>query len=334
LQRLKERTFASFAVASASARPPATSGLGAIAGRAQPALASGRGGARPSPFRAAPEIEAKVVEVRALSNDAWGGRKIKRALEDRGEAGIPAASTITAILRRHDRLTEAGSAEHPGPWTRFERASPNELWQMDFKGHFATHAGRCHPLTALDDHSRYNLILAACGDERGATVRRRLEEAFRRYGLPLAMLMDGGSPWSDPGGDPHTRFSVWLMRLGVRVAHGRPYHPPDPGQGGTLPPHLQGGGDERAQLWRPRRLPRRLRRLAGALHSRAAARSAWPDALRPTDQDGVFAVHYCAHRVGVIDLRGADEGACGLVDNAAHCPQGPQAQPQQQSASA
>ena len=76
------------------------------------------------------------------------------------------------------------------------------------QGHFATHAGRCHPLTALDDHSRYNLILAACGDEQGATVRGRLEEAFRRYGLPLAMLMDGGSPWSDPGGDPLTRFSV------------------------------------------------------------------------------------------------------------------------------
>jgi transposase InsO family protein len=157
--------------------------------------------------------------------NAWGERKIKRTLEDRGETGIPAASTITEIMRRHDRLTEAGSAEHPGPWTRFERASPNELWQMDFKGHFATHAGRCHPLTALDDHSRYNLILAACGDEQGATVRGRLEEAFRRYGLPLAMLMDGGSRWSDPGGDPLTRFSVWLMRLGVRVAHGRPYHP-------------------------------------------------------------------------------------------------------------
>ena len=37
--------------------------------------------------------------------------------------------------------------------------SPNDLWQMDFKGHFATRAGRCHPLTVLDDHSRFNLAL-------------------------------------------------------------------------------------------------------------------------------------------------------------------------------
>jgi transposase InsO family protein len=85
--------------------------------------------------------QAKVLAVRARSNNVWGGRKIKRALEDGGEVDILAASTITQILRRHDRLTEAGSTEHPGPWLRFERESPNELWQMDFKGHFAMHGG-------------------------------------------------------------------------------------------------------------------------------------------------------------------------------------------------
>jgi transposase-like protein len=88
---------------------------------------------RSSPGRTSAAIEAKVLEVRELTNNARGGRKIKRTLEDRGEAEVPAASTITAILRRRERLTEADAAQHPGPWKRFERASPNELWQMDFK---------------------------------------------------------------------------------------------------------------------------------------------------------------------------------------------------------
>jgi transposase InsO family protein len=92
---------------------------------------------------------------------------------------------------------------------------------MDFKGHFTTHAGRCHRLTTLDDCSRFNLVLAAFGDEEGQTVRRHLEEAFRRYGLPLATLMDHGPPWSDTGGEPLTAFVAWLMRLGVKVLHGR-----------------------------------------------------------------------------------------------------------------
>jgi hypothetical protein len=101
---------------------------------------------------------------------------------------------------------------------------------MDFKGHFDIGRGRCHPLTVLDDHSRYALGIEACGDELGATARERLTAVFRRYGLPDAMLMDNGPPWSDPGGGSHTAFTVWLMRLGVRVAHGRPYHPQTQGK--------------------------------------------------------------------------------------------------------
>ena len=55
-----------------------------------------------------------------------------------------------------------------------------------------------------------------------------------------------------------------------------------------------------------------------------------PIALRPSGEDGVFAVHYCAHRIATLDLRQADGEACGLVDNAARRPQGPQDEPQQQ----
>ena len=77
----------------------------------------------------------------------------------------------------------------------------------------------------------YALGLEACGDERDATARERLVAVFRRYGLPDAMLMDNGPPWGDAeGGEPYTAFAVWLMRLGVRVAHGRPYHPQTQGK--------------------------------------------------------------------------------------------------------
>jgi transposase InsO family protein len=174
-------------------------------------------------------VEAEVLRIRAQSNDAWGGRKIAKVMERTAQAVVPAASTITQILRRHGKLEER-AREHPGPYQRFEREQPNELWQMDFKGDFATGRGRCHPLTVLDDHSRYALGLQACGNERDATVRERLVGVFRRYGLPDAMLMDNGSPWGDSGGQPFTSFSVWLMRLGVRVTHGRPYHPQTQGK--------------------------------------------------------------------------------------------------------
>jgi len=184
-----------------------------------------------SPWRTAPETEAKVLALRELSNNVWGGRTIKRTLENQGDTGVPAASTITEILRRYDRLTEVGAAEHRGAWQRFERPHPNDLWQADYKGHVPIDGGgRCHPLTVLDDHSRYNIVLAACPDERGETVRGHLRTAFGCYGLPFAILTDNGPPWGDPGGDPYTGFSVWLMRLGIKVLHGRPYHPQTQGK--------------------------------------------------------------------------------------------------------
>lgn len=182
-----------------------------------------------SPARTAPAVERAVLELRER-HPTWGGRKLRRRLLDLGGAGVPAASTITAILRRHGRL--GGRAGEPRDWVRFEREAPNELWQMDFKGHFALAGpGRCHPLTVLDDHSRYALAVAACGDERDATVRGHLVALFRRYGLPDRILCDNGPPWGAAGaGGGHAALSVWLLRLGVGVSHGRPYHPQTQGK--------------------------------------------------------------------------------------------------------
>ena len=77
----------------------------------------------------------------------------------------------------------------------------------------------------LDDHSRYSLCLQALDNEQGDSVKACLSQTFRRYGLPLSMLMDNGAPWGDSLGHPYTPLTVWLMRLDMRVIHSRPYHP-------------------------------------------------------------------------------------------------------------
>jgi transposase InsO family protein len=182
-----------------------------------------------SPSRTVPSTEAEILRIRSEHNNAWGARKIARVMERSGFADVPALSTITEVLRRHGKLGERAS-RHRGPFIRFEREAPNELWQMDFKGHFALARGRCHPLTAIDDHSRFALVLDACADEQEKTVRERLTAVFRRYGMPFAMLTDNGPPWGSPAGWRHTTLSVWLMRLGIEVHHGRPYHPQTQGK--------------------------------------------------------------------------------------------------------
>jgi transposase InsO family protein len=184
---------------------------------------------RRSPKRTAQAVEDEVLRLRDDSNNSWGGRTIAHVMRRDGAKDVPAPSTITEILRRHGKLEQSAN-EHPGPYQRFERAQPNELWQMDFKGDFEIGRGRCHPLTVIDDHSRYALGVEACGTQQDQSTRERLTIVFRRYGLPDAMLMDNGSPWGDSGLGPFTAFSVWLMRLGVHVTHGRPYHPQTQGK--------------------------------------------------------------------------------------------------------
>ena len=61
-------------------------------------------------------------------------------------------------------------------------------------------------------------------------VQQRLTAIFRRYGLPNTMLMDNGSPWGHDQDHPYTPFTVWLLRLGIGVSHGRPYHPQTQGK--------------------------------------------------------------------------------------------------------
>src|SRR3989304_1295756 len=176
-----------------------------------------------SPMKTLGEIEGLVLGVRE-KHPRWGARKIRRRLQDLGEKRVPSPSTITEILRRKGKIDADEAAKHV-PWKRFEKDEPMELLQMDFKGHFPVGTGRCHPLTILDDHSRFALGLQACSNERTEPVQECLTGVFRRYGLPRAIITDNGSPWAFPGSRALTRLEVWLIRLGIEVKKSAPSHP-------------------------------------------------------------------------------------------------------------
>jgi transposase InsO family protein len=181
-----------------------------------------------SPTRTAAEMEEIVTKLRH-KHPAWGGRKLEQRLLDLGQAGVPSPSTITAILQRHQLLDPKESAKHQA-FLRFERAVPNELWQMDFKGEFKLPQGRCYPLTILDDHSRFAVALQACARNTRNITQTTLIQVFRRYGLPDRITCDNGSPWGSRGRGYYTGLGVWLMRLGVAVSHSRPHHPQTQGK--------------------------------------------------------------------------------------------------------
>ena len=183
---------------------------------------------RRHPNRTPPEVEALLVAARNR-HPTWGGRKLVRYLEDQGYSGLPAASTATEILRRHGLISPEESEKHT-PYRRFQMERPNQLWQMDFKGHFAlTDGTRCHPLTISDDHSRRLLCLDAYDNERWPSVQGSLLRVFQENGLPEAILSDNGPPWGD-NANGYTPYEVWMMQLGILPIHGRPLHPQTQGK--------------------------------------------------------------------------------------------------------
>jgi transposase InsO family protein len=177
-----------------------------------------------SPARSGDAVEQAVLALRR-EHPAWGGRKIAQRLSDLGQAEL-APSTVTHILHRHGLISPAAS-NAAQPWQRFEHDTPNSLWQIDFKGHFPTLAGRCHALTLLDDHSRFNLRLHALTRTDTPAVREQLIHVFERYGLPLRINADNGSPWGTPkdSGQSLSELAVWLIRQGVRMSFSAPHHP-------------------------------------------------------------------------------------------------------------
>ena len=55
-----------------------------------------------SPKRCADEVEKQILTV-SREYAAWGARKLKRVLEDKGLA-MPSVSTVHAVLQRHSRV--------------------------------------------------------------------------------------------------------------------------------------------------------------------------------------------------------------------------------------
>jgi len=182
-----------------------------------------------SPNKTSFEIEELIKNTR-LKFPEWGGRKLKRYLENEGELNIPAASTITAIIKRNDLLSTS-SASSQASWIRFEHEQPNDLWQMDFKGPISTSRGHGQALTILDDHSRFSLGIQICKQQTHVDTRKALTEVFRCYGLPKRMTMDNGNPWGIAAKNRHfTSFAVWLIEQDIRISHSRPYHPQTQGK--------------------------------------------------------------------------------------------------------
>jgi len=171
------------------------------------------------------KVERLIYDFRQ-ERPGWGARKIQAFLSHKGYE-MPCIRTVNNILKRNGLISlEASQARKP--FMRFEREKCNELWQSDFKGDILMLDGdRCYPLTILDDHSRFALLIEPRHDQKD--VLRSFIPVFRLYGLPEAILTDNGQTFAGIK-NGYTLFERALMDQDILPIHGRVRHPQTQGK--------------------------------------------------------------------------------------------------------
>ena len=143
------------------------------------------------------------------------------------------ASTIENILKKEGLIGARRYNRRVPLFTQpfSECKTPNDPWSMDYKGQFRTSDGKlCYPLTVTDNFSRYLLVCRGLLHPSYEGTRPWLENAFREYGLPLAIKSDNGAPFASVGAGGLSHLSLWLVKLRIKPERIRPGHPEQNGR--------------------------------------------------------------------------------------------------------
>jgi transposase InsO family protein len=169
------------------------------------------------------QIEDKILELKA-AKPLWGAKKILAKLWPHD----PPVSlrTVDRILARHGLVRPRQEAPE---MIRFERSSPNELLQMDFKALGSPPLGYS-PLSVIDDATRFCLAFEPLPDHKTETIFAALWGIFGEFGLPTAILTDNEPCFADIQRYGPSKLEAKLCLLGVRMLHGRPAHPQTQGK--------------------------------------------------------------------------------------------------------
>ena len=189
--------------------------------------------ARQMPHKVTDELADAVVGLRK-EHPFWGPKKLRAVLqESQPQSTWPAASTIGDLLKTRGLIRPRKRRVHVAAATSALNpcAKPNDVWCVDFKGHFALgDKSRCYPLTLTDAFSRFLLMCEALVQPRYEQVRRQFELAFIEFGIPWWIRSDNGPPFASLAVGGLSQLSVWWIQLGIRPERIEPGKPEQNGR--------------------------------------------------------------------------------------------------------
>lgn len=187
-----------------------------------------------SGLRVEPPLAYEICELRK-KYPHWGPKKllVKLPTKIKEKYRLPSLSTTSRILKREGLIKPRKRRRKTPPYTRpfANVTAPNQVWCIDFKGHFRTgNRQKIYPLTITDAYSRYLLCCEVLVEPKTGPVFEVMEKVFREYGLPEAIRSDNGVPFATTGVGGLSELNVWWAKLGIRHERIEPGKPQQNGR--------------------------------------------------------------------------------------------------------
>ncbi|NLF32540.1 MAG: IS481 family transposase [Planctomycetes bacterium] len=170
------------------------------------------------------EVTRRSILMLKEDHPDWGCQRISDVLM-RGPGLSASPAAVARVL--HDEgyeLVEQPTERHPDRVRRFERATPNQLWQTDlFTFVLKRQNRRVYLVAFMDDHSRYVVSYGLHASQSAALVLEVLRAGIASYGAPQEVLTDNGSQYVTWRGT--SAFAKDLQRRGIRHVVASPRRP-------------------------------------------------------------------------------------------------------------
>jgi len=170
------------------------------------------------------DVARRSILMMKEDHPDWGCQRISDVLM-RGPGLSAAPATVAKVL--HDEgyeLVEVPTKPHPDKVRRFERATPNQLWQTDlFTFMLKRQNRRVYLVAFMDDHSRYIVSYGLHASQSAALVLEVFRAGIASCGAPQEVLTDNGSQYVTWRGT--SAFAKELQRRGIQHVVASPRRP-------------------------------------------------------------------------------------------------------------
>jgi transposase InsO family protein len=137
-------------------------------------------------------VEARVAEIRQ-QHPAWGPDRLLNRLEREGVDPLPSRAAVGRALDRLGLVNAASRRARKRRYRRWQRATPNELWQFDVVGGIPlADGGEAKAVTGIDDCSRFVVAVGLVARATSRPVCGVFAAAVARHGPPEQVLTDNG----------------------------------------------------------------------------------------------------------------------------------------------